>query len=341
MRLTVFAAAAAVAFTSAAQLHAQTETVDIKTQPVPWEGRPRDPFVDQQYRVWFVGQAGNYIAYHDPKSGEFKRYEIEEGTNPHNLIVDKQGMVWYSGNRNGRIGRLDPNTGEVKIFMMPDPQEVRDPHSLVFDSKGDIWFTAQQSQRIGKLTVATGEVKVFTPSQARSNPYGIRVDSKDRPWIVLFATNKLATVDPATMEYKEIDLPRAGARPRRLEITSDDMIWYVDHGEGYLGRYNPVTGEFKEWPSPSGAPARGYAMAKDDLDRIWYVETGVQPNKFVGFDPKTEKFFSVTDLPGGEARNAVRHMYFHQPTGEIWFGMDFQNSIGRAVVRPVVSDGNQ
>src|SRR3954470_6964675 len=79
---------------------------------VPWEkSRPRDPYVDAQGKVWFVGQEGNYVAYLDPANGSFKRYEIEPGTNPHNLIIDKSGRVWFSGNRNGRIGRLDPVTG--------------------------------------------------------------------------------------------------------------------------------------------------------------------------------------------------------------------------------------
>jgi virginiamycin B lyase len=336
MRATAFAVAAAAAIICVTETLAQVP-FDINAQPVPFGGRPRDPYVDAQDRVWFVGQAGNYIAYFDTKNGEFKKYEIEAGTNPHNLIIDKDGFVWYSGNRNGRIGRLDPKTGELKIFMIPDTT-VRDPHTMVFDSKGDIWFTAQNSQRIGKLTVATGEFKLFRPSVQRSNPYGIKMDSQDRPWIVLFATNKLATVDPKTMEYKEVDLPRPGTRPRRIEITSDDMIWYVDHGEGYLGRYNPKTGEIKEWPAPSGAQSRPYAMAGDDQDRIWFVETGVRPNKFVGFDPRTEKFFSVNNVPGSETEpNAIRHMFFQKKTGQIWFGMDLNNSIGRAVVRPVVT----
>ena len=40
---------------------------------VPWEKtRPRDPYLDAQGRVWFVGQIGNYIAYLNPTSGEFK-----------------------------------------------------------------------------------------------------------------------------------------------------------------------------------------------------------------------------------------------------------------------------
>ena len=73
---------------------------------MPWpDTRPRDPYVDPQGRVWFVGQEGNYIAYLEPKSGEFKRFEIEDGAHPHNLIVDQKGIVWYAGNRNARIGR--------------------------------------------------------------------------------------------------------------------------------------------------------------------------------------------------------------------------------------------
>ena len=35
---------------------------------VPWERtRPRDPYVDGQGRVWFVGQEGNYVATLDPE----------------------------------------------------------------------------------------------------------------------------------------------------------------------------------------------------------------------------------------------------------------------------------
>ena len=64
--------------------------VPIKEWPVPYaDSRPRDPYVDGQNRVWFVGQKGNYLAYLEPESGEFKRYGLEDGALPHNLIVDK------------------------------------------------------------------------------------------------------------------------------------------------------------------------------------------------------------------------------------------------------------
>ena len=120
---------------------APAEDLEITEWVVPWENtRPRDPYVDGQGRVWFVGQVGNYLAYLDPGTGDFRRYELDPGTGPHNLIVDDDGFVWYAGNRAMHIGRLDPETGEIEKHMMPTP-DARDPHTLIFDQNGDIWFS--------------------------------------------------------------------------------------------------------------------------------------------------------------------------------------------------------
>ena len=70
-------------------------------------------------------------------------------------------------------------------------------------------------------------------------------------------------------------------------------------------------------------------MALDHRDRIWFVEGGTQPARFVGFDPATEEFFSITELESGGG--SVRHMVFHPETLTIWFGTD-TNTIGRAIV---------
>jgi virginiamycin B lyase len=152
-------AVASFALLGAVSAGAQDASLEPKEWTVPWERtRPRDPIMDQSGRVWFVGQTGNYVAYLDPKSGEFKRYQIADGTNPHNVVTDGRGGVWFTGNRNGRIVQLNPETGELKNYMMPD-STVRDPHTLLFDPKTGIgWFTAQQSQRIGRLDPKTGEI---------------------------------------------------------------------------------------------------------------------------------------------------------------------------------------
>ncbi len=306
------------------------DPVQITEWKVPWEGtRPRDPYVDPWNRVWFCGQSGNYIAMLDPKSGEFKQYEVPPVTHPHNLIIDDEGNVWYAGNRNAHIGRLDPKTGEITKYAMPDG--VRDPHTLMFNRDGDVWFTAQQSNVVGKLTVATGEVQVVEMSTPRARPYGIVLDSRDHPWIAVFAADRIATIDPATMTLRDYVLPRPEIRPRRLVVTSDDMVWYVDYATGTLGKLDPGTGNVVEWAAPGGEESRPYAMAVDDRDRVWFFETGPRgsPNRLVGFDTKTLEFFSTTELESGGG--TVRHMVYHEPTRSIWFGTD-TNTIGRAQI---------
>ena len=311
-------------------LTAPIDTVRITEFTVPYpDSRPRDPYLDGKGRVWFVGQAGNYIAYFDQGSTQFKRYEIDPGVYPHNLIVDKQGKVWYAGNRAAHIGKLDPATGKIVKYMMPD-SAAKDPHTLVFDTKGNIWFTVQGGNMVGRLNMESGKVDLVKMTREGARPYGIMVDAQDRPWFCEFGTNRMATVDPKTLALKEYDLPNTTTRPRRMALTSDGMVWYVDYTRGYLGRLDPRTGKIKEWANPSGVPSLPYATTVDDQDRIWFVETGVKPNMLVGFDPKTEKFFSKTPvLPSGGG--TIRHMVYDSATRTIWFGTD-TNMLGKAVI---------
>ena len=294
---------------------------------VPWaNSRPRDPYVAADGKVWFVGQAGNYVANLDLATGKFRRFEIEEGTHPHNLIIDRQGRVWFSGNTNARIVRLDEATGRSTIYRMPNPA-AKDPHTMTFDRTGNMWFTAQFSNFVGHLDTKTGAVHLMPSPTRDSRPYGIVVDPSGRPWFDEFGTNKIGTIDPTTMAIREYTLPTP-ARPRRIAVTSDGTIWYGDFMQGMLGRLDPRTGQVREFPLPDAKTSLPYAMASDDRDRIWLAETGVQPNKLVGFDPKTERWISVTPISesGG---GTVRHMIYHAPTHSLWFGTD-ANTIGRA-----------
>lgn len=317
-------AAASTALPASAQ-----ETVQIREWPVPWEdSRPRDPYVGPEGRIWFVGQRSDYVAVLDPNTGTFEKYDLEAGAGPHNLIVDANGQIWYAGNRAAHIGRLDPKTRAIQKFAMPDTS-VRDPHTLVFGPGNEIWFTAQGANHVGRLDSATGEVRLIPVPTPRARPYGIVVDASGRPWLNELGSNKIATVDPVTLQLEEIPLPRADARTRRIGLTSDGAIWYVDYAGGYVGRLDPKSRQVKEWLSPGGAGSRPYAMTTDDRGRVWFVETGAQPNRLVGFDPATEKFFSITPIPSGGG--TVRHMVYHPETRSIWFGAD-TNTIGRALI---------
>ena len=161
-----FALAALAAPLFAAQLPAQgpasgPQQLTIDEWNVPWQRtRPRDPYVDAQGKVWFVGQVGDYIGVLDPATGQFRRYDLDHGAGPHNLIVDARGFVWYSGNTASHIGRLDPASGAITKYPMPD-SSVRDPHTMVFDRHGDIWFTAQQGNVQFRSRVARDEFGIF------------------------------------------------------------------------------------------------------------------------------------------------------------------------------------
>ena len=310
---------------SASSLDAQELT--IEEWEVPWAGtRPRDPYVAPDGRVWFVGQTADYAARLDPEDGSFQRFDLPEGSGPHNLIVDADGIVWYAGNRDAHIGRLDPETGVVTRYPMPD-ERASDPHTLVFDSQGVIWFTVQYGTMVGRFDPGTGAVDLVEGPTPDSRPYGIVIDSEDRPWIVEFAGGKVATVDPRTLELREYPLARAEARPRRLVVTSDGGVWYVDFAGGFLGRLDRETGAVREVALPGGESSRPYGMAVDQGDRIWLVETGVHPNRLVGYDTRASRFVGQAEIPSGAG--SVRHMYYDAARRSVWFGTD-ANTVGRA-----------
>jgi virginiamycin B lyase len=112
-----------------------------------------------------------------------------------------------------------------------------------------------------------------------------------------------------------------------MAITSDGAVWYGDYAGGMLGRFDPRTKQVEEWPLPGGTGARPYAVTVDDQDRIWVVETGSQPNRFVGFDSRTHRFLPPVDVPSGGG--TIRNMVFDPHARAIWFGSD-ANTIGRA-----------
>ncbi len=308
---------------------AKTATkLDVREWEVPWEHtRPRDPDVAPDGKVWFVGQTGNYVGVLDPEKGSFRRIALPENAMPHNIVAGPDGAMWYAGNGDAHIGRIAPKTEKVTKFPMPD-KRAKDPHTLIFADDGTLWFTVQHGNFIGRLDPKSGKVTLLEPSVKASRPYGIVTDG-NRPWAVLFGTNRIATVDPKTNRLKEYTLPARDARPRRLALTDDGKVWYVDYARGTLGRLAPDSGKVNEWKTPGGSGSRPYAMTVDDSDRLWFVETGSQPNRLVGFDPKKESFAHVTPIPSGGG--TVRHMIYHAPQKAIWFGTD-ANTIGRATV---------
>ncbi|MTI89242.1 MAG: lyase [Balneolaceae bacterium] len=317
------------AFFTASDGIEQKAEIEIQEWEVPWEqSRPRDPYVAPDGDIWFVGQRAHYVAEFDPDTETFRKIDLEDGAGPHTVVVDAGGNPWYAGNRANHIGKVDPGSGKITKYMMPDDNSARDPHTIAINESGDFWFTSQGANSVGFFDMKTKEPTIIPVPTSRARPYGIIMDQDMKtPWIALFGTHKLATVDPATKQLREFELPDEGSRPRRLTQTSDGVIWYGDYSRGYLGSYNPNNREIKEWPLPSGTSSRPYAITVDDKDRVWLVETGVDPNMFVGFDTHTKEFIASEAIPSGGG--TVRHMVFDAATQSIWFGTD-TNYLGRA-----------
>lgn len=327
----LIALAAAFPLMAADSQPAATHKVEIKEWPVPWENtRPRDPFYHAPDAVWFVGQTGQYLARFNPQTGEFTKINLVDEPGPHNVIVGTYGTVWFAANTRGYIGRYDPQTRRITRIPMPYAA-AGDPHTLTFEAgERNIWFTVQAGNIIGRLRLANDVVDLVGLNTPDARPYGIAMaPNAGPPWVALFGTNKLATVDPRTFALTEHTLPRASTRPRRLGFTSDGRLWYGDFAEGYLGVFTPSTKAVKEWQLPGGKDSRPYALAVDSKDHVWVVETGSQPNRLVGFDPKQERFFSITPIPSGGG--AVRNMHYAASAGQIWFATD-TNTIGYAKV---------
>ncbi len=322
MRYQIFLILFFLAFTAPA---AASEGLEVTEWQVPYaDTRPRDPYVDSAGRVWFCGQAGAYIAYLDPKTGQFDAFGLADGAGPHNLIIDDRDRIWFAANTLPYIGRLDPSNSTLRQYDMPGGQ-ARDPHTLVFDKNGNIWFTAQWANQIGRLDTKTGKIDLVTLPESGLRPYGIKIDPRGRPWVALFGSNRLASIDPDSLRLWQIELPDPKSRPRRLEIDFSGNVWYGDYARGKLGRVDARSGEIREWPMPGGENALPYGMALDADGNIWLAE-GTTPNRLVAFDPRREAFIHVKSIPN--ARGSIRHMHFDARGNAIWFGED-SNYIGR------------
>ena len=291
------------------ELRAAIKEFDL---PTP-QSQPHDPALAPDGSLWYTGQGVNTLGRLDPKTGKITEYPLKtQGSGPHGLVADTQGNIWFTAAFKGYVGRLDPKTGVVTEYTMPDPR-AREPHTPVFDQHGTLWFTVESGNFVGRLDPKTGGVKLKEVPTPNAVPYGIVVSSTGVPYFCEFGTNTLASIDPETMEITERRLP-AGARPRRLAITRDDVIYYTDYARGFLGRLDPKTGKQEEWASPGGPESRPYGIAITSDGRVWYSESGVQPNTLVRFDPTTHTF-AREPIPsgGGVIRNMVAtptdHLY--------------------------------
>jgi virginiamycin B lyase len=304
--------------------------LDIKEWPIPWpDAQPRDPHAMSPAAVWFVAEKGNFLSALNPQTGRFSRIDLVDEPGPRSLIAGANGMLWYTSSAHGYLGRFDLKT--KTIFRAPLNDAVTDLNELTFEAgERNIWFTARQSNIIGRYRIVNGLVDLQRLPTPNAFPDGIAMaPNAGAPWIALSGTNNIASIDPRTFALTVRALPRAAARPNRVAFTSDGRLWYIDPAEGYLGTLTPATQAMKEWPTPGGKSSPPRAITVDAQNHVWIAESGPQPNKLIGFDPKTEHFFGASALPA--SGGTVSEMRFDAASRGIWFATE-GNAIGFAKI---------
>jgi virginiamycin B lyase len=101
---------------------AQQADFDLKEWDVEWGGRMRDPVVAPDGRVWFVGQAGNYLAVFDPKTEQFFATIPVSGAIRHMVFDPRTKMMWFGTDAN-KIS-LSPDGRRIAFLMRKTAAEV-------------------------------------------------------------------------------------------------------------------------------------------------------------------------------------------------------------------------
>jgi virginiamycin B lyase len=63
---------------------------------------------------------------------------------------------------------------------------------------------------------------------------------------------------------------------------------------------------------------------------VWYIETGLTPNRIIGFDPRAQTFSTPTPIPSGGG--VVRNMAA-TPDGRLYLACSGVNKVGIAEIQ--------
>jgi virginiamycin B lyase len=262
--------------------------------------------------TWFTEAFGNAIGRFDPKTQQFKEYNLRLGANPSALVEfqggNRLGGVSFAPQTGGFVGEFHPVDGPYATWAEGDVLEypIPDPKLPPHDMAGGVWFTATEASpplypegsKIGRLNISSTEIRLVDTPTASAAPHDKAVNSRS----VLFFTERnsarLGSVNPATMQVTEYLLQNPESEARGITITPNDVVWYTDYNRGCLRRFDPH----------SGAKGRPYGITHVG-NIIWYAEAGTKPNMLVRFDPKTEKFQTWRVSEAGGIRRIYADAY--------------------------------
>ena len=236
----------------------------------------------------------NRVLNFDPKTQDFRDWDLPNGHQPNSVVIDHKGMVWTTGYGNGTIGKLKPSTGAIAEFSVPSGNN-SGPHTLALSNDGEtLWFTMQTGNRIGSVDTHSGKIAEYETS---GNPSGIAIDHAGHIWWCRGGDNKLGRLDPRTGRTSELDMGR-NSRPRRIATAPDGMLWVTLYGNGRLVKVDPASHRIIDtYPLPGGN-AGAYAVAVDDSGIVWVNQ--IKLDAVTRFDPASATT-QIIKLPSANA----------------------------------------
>lgn len=280
----------------------------VREWAVPTPRFARDPAPAPDGSIYIAVMSGNKVARFDPKTQQFREWDLPPGHRPHGVLVDKQGIVWTTGNGNGTIGRLDPASGRMSEFKTPSGGG--GPHTLVITDDGaTIWFTMQSGNKVASLDTKSGAIREYPTS---GGPYGVALDKAGNVWFCRMGDNKLGKLDPRSGKMSEIDMG-SGSRPRRIAAAPDGVLWVTLYGNGKLAKVDPGAMKIVKQYDLPGGDAGPYAVTLDGGGMVWANE--INTDTVVRLDPRTEQM-RVVKLPSSNI--GIRKMVT-DASGKLWY----------------------
>src|SRR5260370_4341132 len=129
----------------------------VQEYSVPAGSHPHDVAPARDGGVWFTAQAGGFLGWLDPATGEVRHIPLGDHSAPHGVIVGPDGAPWITDGGQNAIVRVDPSSNAVQVFPLPAGPNAN-LNTETFDRNGILWFTGQ-SRVYGRLDPSPGVIR--------------------------------------------------------------------------------------------------------------------------------------------------------------------------------------
>lgn len=247
-------------------------------------------------RLWITASLSGMLFSLDPKTKQFKGYNVPRGflwhggLYPHTVRVDKDDMVWFTVVASNQVMRFDPKAEQFTVIDLPSRGIVRWLTDTFF---GLVLKIAGLFDR-SNLHLALSHHKWLNQGKdVLTMPYGIDVNPKDGSiWYAKLMTSQIGRIDPKTLEVREYDTPMHG--PRRPRFDASGMLWIPAFDSGGLMSFDTASRQFSTYPLPRLAPNEyeiPYALnVEQKSGDVWI--TANNTDRVLRFVPSTGRFIS-------------------------------------------------